>query len=461
MFHLRNNLSWRNILLFQIDAILIFASVCFAFSLAAGVDFQGVWSACWQEALVITFLCQLILLVSELYDATLKLTKFGVFLKVAVAFGISAIILKSFYFLFPQFELAQSCFGYAMLISVLVVGGWRMIYGWLECRVFTPIRVIIYGSGSPARMIAQEMKKYGNPIYEVVGFANDAPEHIGLQVMGHKVISGSKELLDAVAKLKVSKIVVAINQRRGVFPSNTLLECKLRGVKIVDLPDLYEKLTGKILIRNLRPSWFIFSSGFRKSPFYLAVKRSLDVFFASVGMVLTFPLMLITAGLIALDSPGPILFKQTRAGEHGKKFLLLKFRSMYYGAEDKTGPMWAQEDDKRITRVGKFIRRFRVDELPQLINVLEGDMSFVGPRPERPFFIQKLQELVPYYTQRLTVKPGITGWAAVKFQYSSSIEAAVEKLQYDLYYIKNISLALDLWIVLKTVQVMLMGKGSR
>ncbi len=267
--------------------------------------------------------------------------------------------------------------------------------------------------------------------------------------------------MDLIAEKKINKIVVALNQRIGLFPLSTLLSCKLRGIQIVDFPDFYEKLTGKILIKDLRPSWLIFSSGFRHTSFYKLLKRMVDILFSVSGLLLASPIMLITAIVIKLDSRGPVFFKQERAGLYGKTFILFKFRSMCSGAEKDTGPVWAKENDMRITGVGRVIRNTRIDELPQLINVLMGDMSFVGPRPERPFFIKKLQQRIPYYTQRLTVKPGITGWAAVKFQYSSNIEGAVEKLQYDLYYIKNISLFLDLVIILKTIQVIITGKGSR
>ncbi len=322
-------------------------------------------------------------------------------------------------------------------------------------------RIIIYGTGSTAGMIATAVAEEGNPKYHVEGFAGEYIEGHGRKIMGLKIFNAQKDLLKVVAEKKINEIVVALSQRRGIFPVNILLNCKLRGVQVIDLPDFYEKLTGKILIKDLRPSWLIFSPGFKQTSAYKVVKRVSDIMFSTLALILAAPIMLITAILIKLDSPGQVLFKQQRVGQYGRPFILMKFRSMQCGAEEETGPVWAQENDCRITRVGKIIRKLRIDELPQMINVLKGEMSFVGPRPERPYFIDKLQQRIPYYTQRLTVKPGITGWAAVKFQYSSNIEGAVEKLQYDLYYIKNISLFLDLLIILKTIQVIITGKGSR
>jgi sugar transferase (PEP-CTERM system associated) len=239
-----------------------------------------------------------------------------------------------------------------------------------------------------------------------------------------------------------------------------LLAVKLDGVRVEDPETIYERLTGKILLDDLKPSWLIFSDGFKARRLTRAVKRSIDVGLAAIGVTLAAPLMVLTAIAVWIDSRGPVLYTQARVGEHGRAFTLFKFRSMRADAEHGT-PLWATDGDERVTRVGRFIRFTRLDELPQLWNVLRGDMSFVGPRPERPFFVEQLAEVIPFYRQRHAVKPGVTGWAQVKYRYGSSIEDAREKLRYDLYYIKHLSIIFDLTIVFDTVKVILSGKGAK
>ncbi len=253
---------------------------------------------------------------------------------------------------------------------------------------------------------------------------------------------------------------MALSDRRGRLPISELLQAKLSGIRVEDATTTYERLTGKILIDDLKPSWVIFSNGFVVSRTTRVLKRGIDIALASAGLVLGAPLMLLTAIAVKLDSRGPFLYSQARVGENGAVFTVHKFRSMRVDAEAGT-PIWAKDQDDRVTRVGRLIRATRLDELPQLWNVLKGAMSFVGPRPERPFFVEQLARELPFYQQRHAVKPGLTGWAQVKYQYGSSVEDATEKLRYDLYYIKHLSIALDLSIVFDTVKVILFGKGAK
>jgi sugar transferase (PEP-CTERM system associated) len=276
---------------------------------------------------------------------------------------------------------------------------------------------------------------------------------------GHLLLGKIQDLDSLVDETRPDIVVVAQIDRRGCFPAQTLLECRLRGIRVEDWPTFYEKATGKILVTAVRPSWLIFSDGFVKTPRTEIIKRLFDVGASLVGILLSLPLMALAAIAIKLESSGPVLYRQPRLGQNGCVFILNKFRSMRQDAEKETGPVWATQQDSRITRVGGFLRRTRLDELPQLFNVLFGHMSFIGPRPERPEFVSELQKQIPYYIERLAVKPGITGWAQVRYRYGSSVEDAVEKLQYDLYYIKNLSLFLDLLIVLNTVQVVLFARG--
>jgi sugar transferase (PEP-CTERM system associated) len=256
-------------------------------------------------------------------------------------------------------------------------------------------------------------------------------------------------------------VVAAYEERRGKLPVPELLQCRTEGVLAEERDAMYERVTGKIAVESLRPSYLIFGRGFAKPPLAVVTKRTLDILGALVGLVLAAPLCLIVAPLIRLDSPGPVLLRQERVGQDGRRFHILKFRTMRHDAEASTGPVWAATNDARVTRVGRLLRLLRIDEIPQMVNVLAGNMSFVGPRPERPFFVDELSKLNPFYTLRHTVKPGVTGWAQVRHPYGASVEDALEKLRYDLYYIKNMSLVFDVNIVLRTVGVILFGKGAR
>lgn len=279
--------------------------------------------------------------------------------------------------------------------------------------------------------------------------------------MNTKVIGSYDQLLEIVERERIDKIVVALEDRRGTLPIQALLACKQRGIEVEESVAFCEKLCGRVMLENLRPSWLIFSPGFAVSAFQRLQKRALDFVLAAIGLLLAWPVMLAIAVFIKLDSRGPALYMQARTGALGKQFTLLKFRSMYVDAETTTGPVFADAEDPRVTRVGRFIRRARLDELPQLMNVLWGDMSFVGPRPERPFFVEQYIKEIPFYDQRLNVKPGITGWAQVRYPYGATLKDAEEKLRFDLFYVKNMSLLFDLFIIFKTIKIVLLGRGAR
>ena len=283
---------------------------------------------------------------------------------------------------------------------------------------------------------------------------------MGAPVINPGVIGTIEDVPSIVRARSVDRVVVSLGDARGKLPMDKLLEMKLDGVMFDHLASVYEELTGKIAIENLRPSWLIFSSGFRKSQLASAVKRLLDIVASLIGLVLASPVMLVVAATVKLTSAGPALYQQRRVGQHGRVFAVYKFRSMCQDAEAGTGAVWARTNDTRVTSTGRFIRRTRLDELPQLWNVLVGDMSLVGPRPERPEFVKQLTEQIPFYGQRHVIRPGLTGWAQVRYTYGSSVEDAMEKLQYDLFYIKNLSLPLDLFIVLSTIKTVIMRKGA-
>jgi sugar transferase (PEP-CTERM system associated) len=319
--------------------------------------------------------------------------------------------------------------------------------------------VLILGTGHTARRIAQQIGTQQDFAYRLVGFVQDRDEDI--VVRQHDILGGVRDIDRLIGDKKVDRIVVGLSDRRGHLPIAALLRAKLSGVRVEDATTTYERLAGKILIDDLKPSWLIFSDGFRASRWTRFIKRMLDLALSLIGVIVASPLMLLTAMAVKLDSGGPALYSQQRVGEKGRIFKIYKFRSMRIDAEEAGMPLWASDADPRITRVGRVIRLTRLDELPQLWNVMRGDMSFVGPRPERPFFVEQLALKIPFYMQRHAVKPGLTGWAQVKYQYGSSIEDATEKLRYDLYYIKHLSIFFDLTIVLDTVKVILFGKGAK
>jgi sugar transferase (PEP-CTERM system associated) len=325
-------------------------------------------------------------------------------------------------------------------------------------------RVLILGTGPFARLLGEEIEKRGDVPYEIAGFLtrNSHAEPDEVAAIGAERIVGEAKDVEAVVRtLEVDRVAVSIEERRGGLPFQALLNCKLAGTVVEEGQALYERLTGKIAVERLRPSYLIFSEGFELTKGAHFAKRTLDLFLSSLGLAISLPILLAVAAAIKLDTRGPVFFRQTRVGKGGRVFTLLKFRSMRVDAESATGPVWAREGDDRVTRIGAVIRRLRLDELPQMIHVLRGEMSFVGPRPERPFFVETLKKEIPFYGERLTVKPGITGWAQINYPYGSSTRDALEKLQYDLYYVKHTSVRFDLYILLNTVKVVLLRKGAR
>ena len=359
----------------------------------------------------------------------------------------------------PSLILDPSTFLTALGVFVIAVASWRVAFNYFSHDPHLEERVLVVGTGHTAQLVAKQIGGQQDFAYRLVGFVDDDE---GIEVVRHhEVLGKAADLGGIIAEHQIDRIIVGLSDRRGRLPIHELLQAKLSGVRVEDATTTYERLTGKILIDDLKPSWLIFSDGFRASRITRVVKRMLDLSLSMLGFVLAAPLMALTALAIRLDSPGPVLYDQERVGENGRVFTVYKFRSMRTDAEQAGQPVWARDKDDRVTRVGRFIRATRLDELPQLWNVMRGDMSFVGPRPERPFFVEQLARDIPFYVQRHSVKPGITGWAQVKYQYGSSIEDAMEKLRYDLYYIKHMSIFFDLTIVLDTVKVILFGKGAK
>lgn len=335
---------------------------------------------------------------------------------------------------------------------------WHMLFR--RMRLFSRVgrQVLVLGTGPMAKSMGALCAE-GATGARLLGYVAAQAEDV--EVPRKLVVGTQGSLLQTVKDLGATQVVVALGERRGAFPLKELLCCKLQGVSVVDAPTFYEGVKRKMLLERITPGWFIFADGFKITPLTRFIKRAFDLVCASVGLLLMLPLFPLLALLIKLDSRGPVFFTQTRVGKDDKLFKVIKFRTMVDGAEARTGAVWAQQQDPRVTRLGRFMRKSRLDEVPQLVNVLLGDMSMVGPRPERPEFVQLLKESIPYYSERHYVKPGLTGWAQVMYHYGSSVDDSFEKLRYDLYYIKNISLWLDLKVILKTFHVVLLGQGGR
>ena len=321
-------------------------------------------------------------------------------------------------------------------------------------------RTLILGTGTEAAAVEQSIGQLGTTV-RVLGFFPAKKAETAHVVAGNRILGGGTDLVDAVRRHNVEEIIVAVRERRGgVLPLRELLDCKLLGVRVLDLSSYYERAVGQLRLDSLHASWLIFGDGFRQGLVRAFVKRVFDIAAASVLLVLAAPVILLTAAVIIAESGFPILYRQERVGQGGRLFNVIKFRSMRRDAELDGKPRWAQKNDDRVTRTGRIIRKLRIDELPQLINVLRGDMSLVGPRPERPYFVDQLAREIPYYAVRHSVKPGVTGWAQVRYHYSASLDDAVQKLQYDLFYVKNHTLFLDVVILFETVGVVLTGAGS-
>jgi sugar transferase (PEP-CTERM system associated) len=460
---LRTRLGGRLLALIALESILILCAIALAAWLRVGADWWLVLAVegGFEKALYVALVCQVCLYYADLYNTRIMNDRRELFVRVVQALGATSFLLAATYFWFPTLIIGRGVFLYAVFLVIAVVIGWRLVFDLVSSRVGPSERLLLVGTGAGAVDLAKELYERRRQLgVEIVGFVDPDPSRVGSPVFNPGVIGTIDQIPAIVKERQVDRVVVSLSDARGKLPMDQLLEMKLDGVTFDHLASVYEEYTGKIAVENLRPSWLIFSAGFRKSAWLATVKRALDLLAASVGVVLAAPVMLLVAAAIRLSSDGTALYHQERVGRHGRLFTVHKFRSMRMDAEATTGAVWASTDDPRITPLGRFLRRSRLDELPQLWNVLKGDMSFVGPRPERPEFVRQLTEKIPFYGQRHVVRPGLTGWAQVRYTYGASVEDALMKLQYDLYYIKNLSLALDLYIIFSTIKTVVLRRGA-
>jgi len=361
----------------------------------------------------------------------------------------------------PQSRAFQDALGLTVVITLAGVLVLRQAFlSSVDSKLFTH-RVLVLGTGPSAKSVADALAEIGSPSLWFAGFY-PLPSVEKDVVAADRVLPATESLQSAVARYGVNEVIVAVQERRGgVLPLGELLACRLKGVRVTDLSSFFERTRGEFPIESLKASHLIFGEGFRQGRLRTVAKRAFDVAASLTLLAVNAPVMVLAAIAIRVESPGPVIYRQERVGAGGRVFRILKFRSMRADAEPDGQPRWAAADDERVTRIGRFIRRTRIDELPQLFNVLAGDMSLVGPRPERPYFVEQLTGQIPFYGLRHSVKPGVTGWAQVRYTYGATVEDSVRKLQFELYYVKNHSLALDLLILVETVGVVLLGKGAR
>ena len=458
--------AWRSMVLVTGEAFLLIASVIISSVVVAGPYAWNLLtdSTAVFRVLLIVMVCQVSLHYVDLYDLRTITGTRDLAVRLLRALGAASLTLGITYWLFPLLVVEQGMFVLFAAIALLLVIAWRSAFEWVTSHLAPRERLLLVGTSPAAVTLARELFERRQELgVDIVGFVDPDPARVGAPVINPGVVGTIDDIPALTASMRVDRVVVSLSDERGKLPMGQLLDVRLRtGVAFDHLASVYEEYTGKIALENLRPSWLIFSAGFRKTRMLLVAKRTFDIVAAVCGLVLASPLMLLVAVIVKLESPrDPILYHQERVGLNGKVFTIHKFRTMRADAEAGTGPIWSRANDTRVTSVGRFMRKTRLDEIPQLCNVLSGEMSLIGPRPERPSFVEQLTQQIPFYGQRHVVKPGLTGWAQVRYSYGASVEDAVEKMQYDLFYVKNLSMRFDLVIAFETVKTVLLRRGAR
>jgi len=409
--------------------------------------FSGLWMAGFVPVLVLTsYLCEVYNVRPWVFKTVAK--------RAALSGGISLIVLvllnKASFLPFPMIT------GILFFFAAQIL--WQSLYEAASQSPFFSKNILVIGTGPSAqevrRLIEASPRKY-----VLAGYVATATDPVSVEE--NSIVGKMEDIVSLCRQYQAHAVVMALTERRGGLAIHKLVSCKLMGVRIIDYPNFYESMTGKIPVESINPSWLVQSNGFLITPFIRAMKRTLDIVLSSLLLLITLPFFPALVVLVKYKSPGPVFYFQKRVGKNGKEFTIYKFRTMGIDAESGVGVAWAKENDPRVTRFGQFFRKTRIDELPQLVNVLKGEMSFIGPRPERPEFVEQICGITPYYMERHAVKPGITGWAQVMYPYGASLGDSVEKLRYDLYYINNLSIFLEFLIVFETIKVILFRRGSR
>jgi sugar transferase (PEP-CTERM system associated) len=390
----------------------------------------------------------------DLYDFTRLDAKTDMYFRLFLVPGLLALGFAAIGLIFPKLLPGNNAVLIGLVFLTLGLFGWRTAYGWLVQQPVMQERVYVLGTGERAQRLVQGLRQRKELGIDVIGWSGNVEGALTRE-------TAAAHLMEAAATRSVHRVIVAMPDRRGTIPMHELLQMRLNGVRVEEATSWLEKMSGRIEVEQLYPSWLIFADGFRFSSSFTMMRRILSTAVALILLIVVLPILPFVILAIKLDSQGPILYRQKRVGRAGHVFNCYKFRTMRQDAEADTGPTWAGDDDPRITRIGKFLRSTRLDEIPQLWCVFKGDMAFVGPRPERPEFVEWLSKEIPYYGVRHAVRPGITGWAQVRYKYGNTVEDAKEKLQYDLFYIKNASPGLDILIMFQTIKIVLLGRGAQ
>lgn len=451
----------KKIVLLIGDIFLIVFSICFSVSVRTGEPVIVLD----QHVGIITFSLMTYLVcfyVLDLYNLGSRLGSPSCMARfiAAPAAGTAAMAMASY--LFPSLSPGKGVFLVAMVFISTLTYLWRLSLSSVLHSAVRPRNLAIIGAGNSGRTIYEALTGNGKNGYRIMGFLDDDPEKINTTIGDHPVIGGSTLLVEMAERAEIDTAVIAITHRKRPELFQAMIQSKVRGVEIYDMPSLYEEYTGKVPVMHITDDRVAYTpfQGMKRTLYMRGLKGLIDKSLSLAGLTLALPVAAVTAAAIKLDSRGPVLYRQLRVGLDGRAYELLKFRSMTVDAEAQ-GAQWAREKDPRVTRVGRFIRKTRIDEIPQMWNVLRGEMSFIGPRPERPEFVRDLNQEIPFYSLRHSVKPGITGWAQVNYRYGASRADSLEKLQYDLFYIKNLSAVLDLHIIMRTIRVVLFGIGAR
>jgi sugar transferase (PEP-CTERM system associated) len=446
----------RTLVLLAGEALIVWTSFLMGVALQHRDDLYVVlnYEGGYLKILVVTLVVLVFSHWFDLYDPTHFDEKGELYFRLLLVPAILAVMLAALGFAFPHFLPADNSALVGLVILTAAMFGWRAAYGWLAQQPYLRERVYVLGTGERAQRLVNGLRARSELGIEVVGWSGNVEGEVTRD-------SVASHLMELIKQQPVHRVIVAMPDRRGTLPVHELLQLRLDGIKVEEATSWLERMSGRIEVEQLYPSWLIFAEGFRFSSGLRVVRRMLSTATAAVLLLLVLPLIPFVILLIKLDSLGPVLYRQIRTGRAGARFYCYKFRTMRRDAEADTGATWADDDDPRITRIGRILRKSRLDEIPQLWCVLKGDMAFVGPRPERPEFVEWLTREIPYYPVRHAVRPGITGWAQVRYKYGNTLADAREKLQYDLYYIKNGSLGLDLLIMFETIKIVTLGRGAQ
>ena len=446
----------RSLLLLAVETMVVFSSFLLGMMLAFPDDRYIVLN--YEYGYLKIIIATLVVLICshwfDLYDSSRFEAKGEMYFRLFLVPGLLALLLAAVSWIDPNILPGNNASLIGLVLLTVGMVAWRAAYGWLVQQPFMQEKVYVLGTGERAQRLVQGLRQRKELGVEVIGWSGNVEGALTRE-------SAAAHLMEMAGLQRVHRVIVAMPDRRGTFPMEELLQLRLKGVRIEEATSWLEKISGRIEVDQLYPSWLIFAEGFRFSTSFNVMRRALSMLVSLILLLVVLPFLPLVMLAIKLDSRGPILYRQKRVGRAGHTFYCYKFRTMRQDAEADTGPTWAGDDDPRITRFGKFLRSSRIDEIPQLWCVFKGDMGFVGPRPERPEFVEWLTKEIPYYGVRHAVRPGITGWAQVRYKYGNTVEDAKQKLQYDLFYIKNASLGLDILIMFQTIKTVLLGRGAQ